>query len=338
VIVPFDGDAAGRKATRAARKPCREGGLDAKVASLPRGVDPDDFVRKQGVEALDRLLKGARGMREYLIEDALDGEQFHNGSIEEQRARIRAVTLLLTEESDPTMRAMVKTYADQLSSKLVVRGQPLASLRELESAVEQAVAAGAHPQAGPPQPEAVTHERARSRARPDEIGLEILGAVLDFPELLDEPDIEQALASLDGDLALAVATLRQLAQRHANTAPSAHPLGGGHSSAQGQEPGAFQAEKGAQIGVYADEFLAQIPLAIHSFAVGRLASPAFETVDVARSVALDNARKLSSLSLKRENAAEIEQLHRVEAQGDADKENELLRAAITRAQKRHGLL
>ncbi len=92
-----------------------------------------------------------------------------------------------------------------------------------------------------------------------------------------------------------------------------------------------------QIGVYADEFLAQIPELIHSFAVGRLASPAFETVDVARTVALDNARKLSSLSLKRENAAEIEQLHRVEATGDADKENELLRAAIARAQKRHGL-
>ncbi len=52
---------------------------------------------------------------------------------------------------------------------------------------------------------------------------------------------------------------------------------------------------------------------------------------------MDNARKLSSLSLKRENAAEIEQLHRVEATGDADKENELLRAAIARARKRHGL-
>ena len=92
-----------------------------------------------------------------------------------------------------------------------------------------------------------------------------------------------------------------------------------------------------QLGVYADEFLAQIPRPIHSFAVGRLASPAFETIEVARSVLLDNARKLSSLSLKRENAAEVEQLHRVEAQGDADEENDLLRAAIARAKKRHGL-
>src|SRR6185437_9776656 len=142
VIVLFDGDSAGRKATRASRVPCREGGLDAKVASLPKGIDPDDFVRKSGRDALERVLKAARGMREYLIEDALDGDAFHNGSLEEQRARIRAVLQYLTEESDPTLRAMIKTYADQLSSRLVVRNQAPATLRELETAVEQAVLAG----------------------------------------------------------------------------------------------------------------------------------------------------------------------------------------------------
>ncbi len=52
---------------------------------------------------------------------------------------------------------------------------------------------------------------------------------------------------------------------------------------------------------------------------------------------LDNARKLSRLSLKRENAAEIEQPNRVEAQGDADRVNEMLRAQFARAGKRHGL-
>src|SRR6185503_16668102 len=70
VVVLFDGDAAGRKATRAARGPCREGGLNARVASLPGGVDPDDFVRKHGPEGLQRLVKNAPGMLEYLIDDA----------------------------------------------------------------------------------------------------------------------------------------------------------------------------------------------------------------------------------------------------------------------------
>jgi DNA primase len=342
VIVLFDGDAAGRKATRGSRQACREGGLDAKVASLPKGLDPDDFVRKNGTDALERLLKSARGMREYLIEDALDGEAFRNGSLEEQRARLRAVTQILTEESDPTLRGMVKTYADQLSSKLVVRGQPLANLRELEAVVEQALRAGTRPQPGDadrPRTEAVPHDRARSLVRHEGIALEILGAVLDFPELLHDPECEQALACLDGDLALTVAALRRIADRDAEHAPNAMagPSDDGHSASQGAAEASTSVMRPLQLGVYADEFLAQVPRPIHSFAVGRLASPVFETVDVARGVLLDNARKLSSLSLKRENAAEIEQLHRVEATGDADKENELLRAAIARAQKRHGL-
>ncbi|MFT3771312.1 MAG: DNA primase [Minicystis sp.] len=337
VIVLFDGDNAGRKATRAARMPCREGGLDAKVASLPKGMDPDDFVRKHGREGLERLLKNARGMREHLIEDALDGEAFRSGSLEEQRARIRAVTQLLSEEADPTLRAMAKTYADQLSSKLVMRGQPLASLRELEVAVEQALSTGLRAAAPLPASQApVPHDRARSRSRPEEISLEMLGALLDFPELLDDPEVENALTSLDGEAALAVAALRRAVARHV-----AHAKNGPTGESTDEDPtastGPGRRSGGVEIGVYADEFLAQIPRSIHSFAVGRLASPAFDTADVARGVLLDNARKLSSLTLKRENAAEIEQLHRVEAQGDADMENELLRAMALRAKKRHGL-
>jgi DNA primase len=167
-----------------------------------------------------------------------------------------------------------------------------------------------------------------------------VGAVLDFPELLHDPEVEQALTCLDGDLALTVAALRRMTERHTPRHPqdaSAGPNADGHSASQGATEGSTSVMRPLQLGVYADEFLAQVPRPIHSFAVGRLASPAFETVDVARGVLLDNARKLSSLSLKRENAAEIEQLHRVEATGDADKENELLRAAIARAQNRHGL-
>jgi len=346
VIVFFDGDNAGRKATRAARGPCREGGLDAKVAVLPKGADPDDFVQKHGTEALARLLKNARGMLEYALEDALDSEAFRSGSLEEQRARVRAVTHILSEERDPNLRAMVKTYADRLSSKLLVGGQPLASLRELESAVEQALATGTR--AAPPLPTSqasVTHDRARSRTQYEEIALSMLGALLDYPVLLDDPEVQVALESLDGDHALAVAALRQtMAQVAAHRArstseqattvpdPGAAPDAGGEA---GSLPN--RANPGIEIGVYADEFLAQIRGAIHSFAAERLAAPVFDAAEEAKRVLVDNARKLQSLSLKRENAAEIEQLQRATAQGDAATEDDLLRAAILRAQKRHGL-
>jgi DNA primase len=76
VVVLFDGDAAGKKATRAARIPCREGGLDARVATLPAGMDPDELVRTQGAAALLARLKEAKGMLEHLIQDALDDDRF----------------------------------------------------------------------------------------------------------------------------------------------------------------------------------------------------------------------------------------------------------------------
>jgi DNA primase len=322
IVVLFDGDAAGRKATRAARAPCKEGGLTARVASLPGGLDPDDFVRKQGPAALARLLKGAPGMLEHLIDDALDGDSFRGASLNEQRARIGAVTKLLSEEDDPTVRAMAKTYADQLSSKLVVRGKAPASLRELEVAVEQAVSTGAKPATLGPAQVSVPHERARSRPQIEEISHRMLGALFDFPDLLLDPEAEEAITMLDGDYALAVATLRQ-------------NLVGGVTTPSEQD--GDRAVALSNKGIYADEFLAQIPRPIHPFAVGRLASPEFENVGEAKFELLENARKLKRLSLTREKEAGVDRLHRVEAQGDVAAENALLREIARMAREKQGL-
>jgi len=72
VTVLFDGDDAGKKATRAAREPCEAVGLTARVSVLPDGVDPDDFVRTRGPETLRDLVASAKGMLEHFVETALD--------------------------------------------------------------------------------------------------------------------------------------------------------------------------------------------------------------------------------------------------------------------------
>ena len=63
MTVLFDGDGAGKKATREARETCRGGGLVAKVAVLPDAKDPDDFVRERGPEALAMAVRAGRGIR-----------------------------------------------------------------------------------------------------------------------------------------------------------------------------------------------------------------------------------------------------------------------------------
>jgi len=72
VTLMFDGDAPGQDAVRKSRGVCAAAGLDARVAALPSGLDPDDFLRSKGPESLERLLGQARSVIEYLIDNVLD--------------------------------------------------------------------------------------------------------------------------------------------------------------------------------------------------------------------------------------------------------------------------
>jgi DNA primase len=219
----------------------------------------------------------------------------------------------------------VKTYADQLSSRLIVHGKAPADLRELELELEREVFSSSKPEPLAASQVAVPHERARSRVQVDEIGQAVLGALLDFPELFGDPEVAEALEGLEGDTALAVGAMRQHFDREASMVP-------GRERSEGADQ-----DKPTRIGIYSDEFLAQIPRSVHSFAVGRVAAPAFEVLADAKLVLLDNARKLKCLGLKREKAAVVEELtQKAEAQGDVESEDALLREVGRLAMEKRG--
>ncbi len=67
VVVCFDGDGAGIKATLRSLEILVSAGLNVYVASLPAGVDPDEFVLKYGKAEYDKLITNARYWVEYLI-------------------------------------------------------------------------------------------------------------------------------------------------------------------------------------------------------------------------------------------------------------------------------
>jgi DNA primase len=93
-----------------------------------------------------------------------------------------------------------------------------------------------------------------------------------------------------------------------------------------------------ETGLAADEFLAQVPAAIHPFAAGRLVSPAFETAQEAKAELVGNARKLRRRALLRENAAVVDQLQKGEAIVDNAGVDDLLREVQRRALEKLGLL
>src|SRR5690606_14903974 len=82
---------------------------------------------------------------------------------------------------------------------------------------------------------------ARITARRHEIALAVVGAFLDFPELLDDPEAAAAIDDLEGDAALVIVALRECASVSAKFAAS--------------------------------EILAHVPASLHTFAAQRLAAP-----------------------------------------------------------------
>ncbi len=59
IVLVYDADSAGSKATIRGVDLVIEQGLEVKVAALPEGDDPDSFVRKNGGDAFRKLLDGA---------------------------------------------------------------------------------------------------------------------------------------------------------------------------------------------------------------------------------------------------------------------------------------
>ncbi len=67
VVVCFDGDGAGKKATLRSLDILVSAGLDVYVAAMPAGVDPDELVLKNGVDYYRNLIAEAKYWVEYLI-------------------------------------------------------------------------------------------------------------------------------------------------------------------------------------------------------------------------------------------------------------------------------
>jgi DNA primase len=300
VCLLFDGDSAGRRAVGASREAIKASGLGCKVATLPDGVDPDDLVRKSGREGIDNTVHAARGLLEYLI-DAVLGGGFAADDAIAQSAKIKEVTDLLSNETDPSVRALASRYADQIAARLGVSdAQTFAALsRTVRNALTAPVPSGGADR------DVKGHQQRRPPDLSTRVGLEILGALLDHPELLDSSELSESAGFLEGDIAAAVAAAR--------STMTGHPA------------------------LATEQFLAKIPDSIHSFAASRLAAPQYEKVDDARTVLLQNITKLSRLEQTRSKNEAISALQRAAAAGDFDTELALLKQQFNQAQHRHGV-
>jgi DNA primase len=287
IVLMFDGDSAGRRAVAASRESVRAAGLQCRVARLPDGIDPDELVRRAGPEGVRHAIESSRGLLEHLIDACLDSG-FSKDDPLTRAAKIKEVTELIASEADPEVRSMAETYADSIAARLNI--SDARTLRALAQRIRQAVAT---PSAQGAERGATTRRRQAPSPTIDPVSLVILGCVLDWPELMNDADVQAALNTTEGDVALTLSLARRT----------------------------FLGQKADSV----EEFLAKIPVSIHAFAASRLAAPECDRLEDARTVLLENVSKLKRLEHNRRRPETIEALQRAAASGDFEAELALLR-------------
>lgn len=100
VVLCYDADQAGERATQRSMQLLRQVGLKVDIAMMPPGQDPDDFIRNHGGQAfLDQVIEPALPMYGYFMHVL---QKKHNlQSIEGKSAFVREYATLLAESDSP---------------------------------------------------------------------------------------------------------------------------------------------------------------------------------------------------------------------------------------------
>jgi DNA primase len=81
VIISFDADFAGQSATLRGLTILRNEGFDLRVLIVPKGKDPDEYIKNSGKQAFQNLVDDALPLIDYRIKRASDGINFSNSEM-----------------------------------------------------------------------------------------------------------------------------------------------------------------------------------------------------------------------------------------------------------------
>ena len=98
IILCFDGDAAGEKATISAIELLEDTGINIKVVRLPNGMDPDEYIIKEGRESFLYQIESAPNLIDYKMELLKKNKDF--GNIKDISSYINSVISELVNEKD----------------------------------------------------------------------------------------------------------------------------------------------------------------------------------------------------------------------------------------------
>jgi DNA primase len=120
VLLLFDSDAAGLKATFRAGDTLLEAGLHPAVVTLPPGEDPDTLVRSEGRQGLERYLDQAVDVLDRKLQ-ILDEKNYFS-SIERTRSAVDRLLPTIRAASDPALHDI---YVAKVADRTGVRRETL---------------------------------------------------------------------------------------------------------------------------------------------------------------------------------------------------------------------
>jgi DNA primase len=204
VLLLFDSDAAGLRATFKAGDVLLEAGMHPAVVTLPEGEDPDTLVRAAGPAALRALLDDAIDVLDRKIQILEERDYF--SSIERKRSAVDRLLPTIRAATDPALRDI---YVSRVSDVTGVRRETL----EAEAAKAKGTSSSSFaPRPKPGRPRAPSMgaerqllklmvrgvdwvERAAELVAPEDFEDPYHRAI--FLALLDEPELRAPPVSMD---------------------------------------------------------------------------------------------------------------------------------------------
>jgi DNA primase len=132
MIVSYDGDAAGKKAACRAISLCFEKGVQVKVLTLPPGIDPDNLIKKSGLNEFKNLIQKSTPGLKFLIDSLL--EELRKDIPEEKAKIVRNAVDEIGKMPDPIVR---NEYLKQASEYLSVDEEDLRRIIQRKSSEEK---------------------------------------------------------------------------------------------------------------------------------------------------------------------------------------------------------
>ena len=207
VLLLFDSDAAGLRATFKAGDVLLEAGLHPAVVTLPPGEDPDTLVQSQGRTALEALIDDAVDVLDRKLH-ILD-ERDYFSSIERTRSAVDRLLPTLRAAKDPALRDI---YVSKVADRTGVRRETLEAEMQ-KTRFQPPQHRGAAPPTGPtlrPRPQARGAElqllkvmvrgvewveRTAELISPEDFDDPYHRAI--FQALLDDPEVRAPPAAMD---------------------------------------------------------------------------------------------------------------------------------------------